>query len=237
MATITVTKGLVGTEDVSFESAGESADVTFSRTKAGGGTQSITKIGASHINIRDTGSIITATTVEGALAEIAGDVANVNVVFANGKGADITSAATIAITSRHLYFDVTGTTNISNITVDPGGAAGRMVILQFDSTLTVSDGMLRLAGDFSAQSGSHLGIIYDGTTWYELFRSTTGFESLGGGFDFSSATTSTDIHAGPLEQIDVDRLGPVLVSSLSADSIVNRGIPLNGFIGGQTEFI
>jgi hypothetical protein len=221
MATITVTKSLIGTEDISFESAGGSADVTFTRTKAGGGTQSITKIGASHINIRDTGSIITATTVEGALAEIAGDVDNVNVVFANGKGADIASAATAVIPSRHLYFDVTGTTNISAITVDSGGAAGRLVVLQFDSSLVVRDGSLRMGRDITTETGDHLSFLYDGSQWWLV-----GYER-----------TVPTLHEGPFFGTDVDRLGPVQVTNTFSDTIYGRGTPLNGFLGGQTEFI
>jgi len=69
--TITVTKGLIAKEDVAFEDAGATADQSFTRSTSTGGTQSLVKIGATHIPIRDVANYFTATNVEAALAELA----------------------------------------------------------------------------------------------------------------------------------------------------------------------
>ena len=59
------------------------------------------------------------------------------------KGADVASAATLVLGTDGNYFDVTGTTGITAITV----AAGTLFMLQFDGALTIADGAsLDLAG-------------------------------------------------------------------------------------------
>ena len=75
--TITVTRGLISKEDIAFEAADATADETFARTKSDGDTQTLTKLGASHINIRDANNYLTATTVEAALQELAASIAGV----------------------------------------------------------------------------------------------------------------------------------------------------------------
>lgn len=54
--------------------------------------------------------------------------------FAGSKGADIASATTTVIGTDGDYFDITGTTTITGFTI----AAGRWVLLQFDSALTLT---------------------------------------------------------------------------------------------------
>lgn len=250
--TVTVTKGLIGKEDINFEAAGAAA-TTFERTAAGGGTQLITKITAAHIPLQDANSRIDGTNVESALQEIALEATNSTT--AHTKGADIASAATIALPSKALYFDVTGTTDISDITIDTDGVAGRMVVLQFDGVLTVKDGSnIALEGDFITQAGDHLLLIYDGSNWRELARTTKHGDPLHGGpfrertvsilgpvqittdadeFFDSFAANNPTIHDGPFEARDVEHLGPVQITS-PIDAWHSRA-PLNGFIGGQTE--
>lgn len=84
----------------------------------------------------------------------------------------IASAATIAIPAYGDFFHVTGNTNITNgITVNPGDF-GRMVVLIFDSTPTVSDtGTSKLNGVFVATADDTLTLKCDGTNWYECGRS------------------------------------------------------------------
>lgn len=212
MAVITLTKALVGKEDVSIEAAG-AGETTFSRTKAGGGTQTITKLGPRHLNIQDSGSLISATTVEGALQELAGNTG----VFLGGKGSDIASSATIAIPTTHLYFDITGTTNITAITANTAAVAGRLLVLQFDSTLTVKkSSTLRIADDYEAKTGMHLVLVYDGTNWFELAR---------------TKDEGIELHSANLAIAQNAEIGEVRMTS--EDFYYSRGRPLNGFIGGQ----
>ena len=52
------------------------------------------------------------------------------------KGGDIPSASTLVIDTDGDYFDITGTTGITAMTVD----AGRRFTLQFDGALTLTHG-------------------------------------------------------------------------------------------------
>lgn len=233
MATVTVSKALIGKEDISFEDA-DTTPSTFTRTAAGGSTQSITKLAAAHLNIEDAGSLITATTVEGALAEIAADIDSLQVVAADGQGADIASAATVVLPSAHLYFDVTGTTDISTITVDAGGAAGRLIMLQFDSNLTVkSSSSLRIAGDFETVTGAILTLIYDGSSWREIARAG-GTTSIWTGGNPTGTSQGVTIHSGPFTANHNEELGDVQATS-GADIAYSFGLPLNGFVGGEND--
>ena len=224
MATITVSKGLIGKEDIQFETAG-AGTATFSRTTAGGGTQSITKLGARHIPLEDSGGLITATNVESALQELQGYIDALEIPVTGGQGADIASSSTIVLPSRHLYFDVTGTLPISAITPDADSTStnGRIVVLRFDDTITIKDGYnLQLEGDFNAQPNDILGLMtVTGSTlahvWKELFRSTR---------------HSDDMHGGLTAAMD-DRLGPVFVLPGHTPFLYSQQVPdLNLFVGG-----
>jgi hypothetical protein len=218
-STVTLSKALIGKEDIQFEDA-DTTPSTFSRSASGASTQSITKLAAAHLNIEDAGSLITATEVEGALQEIAADIDSLSVVASAGQGADIASSATIIIPSGHLLFDVTGTTDISAITVNTGGAAGRLVMLQFDSTLTVKESStLRLEDDFATQIGDVLTILYDGTNWREVAR---------------TAKHGITLHKNNGTLRNNEELGDVYSTS-DADINYSAGNPLNGFIGGQND--
>ena len=102
------------------------------------------------------------------LASIGQNMAMSSALFSFAKGSDVASATSITLGSGN-FFDITGTTTITGITAK---AAGTVVILQFDSSLTVTDGStLRLAGNFSATANDILVLISDGTNYYEVARS------------------------------------------------------------------
>jgi len=168
--TITVKKGLIGFEDLALNPA-DTSPTTFSRTAAGGTTQSITYIAAEHLNIEDAGDRIAATDVEGAIQEIALKVSNIQEVASAGKGPDIASASVITIPDNSLYFEVTGTTQINSI-LQTDVQAGRLLVLKFQDTLLVdSTNLLHLKeGQFTTQAGDYMLLINDGLIWYELTR-------------------------------------------------------------------
>ena len=74
------------------------------------------------------------------------------------KGVDIASAGTIVIGTDGGYFDITGTTGISTMTV----AAGRVFTLQFDGVVTLThSSTLYLSGaaNFTTEANDHLTFI------------------------------------------------------------------------------
>lgn len=110
------------------------------------------------------------------------------------KGADVASAATVALGTDGNLFDITGTTEITSITIL---AAGTVVMLQFDGALKVTDGgNLLLQGDFYTAAGSALVLVSDGTNWIELSRShgaaNSGSNDVGGDVAMPSANTFYD---------------------------------------------
>lgn len=81
----------------------------------------------------------------------------------------LASAATLTLPPGGEYFYITGTTDITSITVS---FPERRVTLQFDDVLTVTDGSnLRLAGNFSTTFMDTITLICDGTNWVECSRS------------------------------------------------------------------
>lgn len=92
------------------------------------------------------------------------------------KGSDVASASTVTLGDGD-FFDITGTTTITSITAKN---AGKVIWLQFDSSLTVTDGSnLKLNGNFNAVAESVLQLVSDGTNWYEVSRSLTTSTFLG----------------------------------------------------------
>ena len=74
------------------------------------------------------------------------------------KGGDIPSAGTLVIDTDGDYFDVTGTTGITGMTV----AAGRIFTLQFDGVVTLTHGStlyLNGAANFTTEAFDHLTFI------------------------------------------------------------------------------
>jgi hypothetical protein len=70
VATITVTKGQIGVEDITFMAGGATTGETFSRATSTGGSQAVHKISAKAIPVEDSGSVWTATNVEEVLNDI-----------------------------------------------------------------------------------------------------------------------------------------------------------------------
>ena len=86
------------------------------------------------------------------------------------KGADVASAASsFTLGTDGTLFDITGTTGIDSIAAS---TTGRIVILQFDSTPTVTDGgNLKMAGDLVATAGDILMLVSINPDWFEISRS------------------------------------------------------------------
>tara|TARA_Y100001963_G_C6789717_1_gene454809 strand:- start:3658 stop:5607 length:1950 start_codon:yes stop_codon:yes gene_type:complete len=79
------------------------------------------------------------------------------------------SAGTMVLPGEQDTIIVSGSTGITTIN---GGWAGREVKLVFTGSLTVTNGSnLSLTGDFSTSAGSVLALLYDGSSWKELYRS------------------------------------------------------------------
>ncbi len=94
---------------------------------------------------------------------------NWSVSFAQNKGANVASSATLTLGNDGNSFVITGTTNVTSITVKP---AGSIVQLIYGGLLTiVKGGNLRISQDFSTQENSTITLYCDGTYWYELSRS------------------------------------------------------------------
>jgi hypothetical protein len=90
-------------------------------------------------------------------------------IFKWAKGADVASVAgTITLGDDGNYFDITGTNAITSITAK---TAGTFVVLQFDSTASLVDGSnLKLNGNFQGAAESHISLVSDGTSWFEVCR-------------------------------------------------------------------
>jgi hypothetical protein len=107
---------------------------------------------------------------------LAGTVGLSGVVTVNSKtvklakGADVASAAgAITLGEDGNYFDITGTEAITSITAK---AAGTVVVLQFDSTATLTDGSnLKLNSNFTGAAEAQIMLVSDGTNWLEVSRS------------------------------------------------------------------
>jgi hypothetical protein len=90
----------------------------------------------------------------------------------SGKGANVASATTVTLGAGN-FFDITGTTTISAITIKP---AGTVVYLKFDSSLTLQTGTIGSSGAMRLTGGASLGVtqydvltlISDGTNWWQV---------------------------------------------------------------------
>lgn len=87
-----------------------------------------------------------------------------------GIGANVASASTISISGK--IFHVTGTTNITSVSAS-GISAGTEITIVFDGILTFTDGSnLKLNGNFVTSADDTITLVYDGTNFYEVARST-----------------------------------------------------------------
>jgi hypothetical protein len=103
------------------------------------------------------------------LSSIAQVMAMASKTFKLAKGADVASAAgNIALGEDGNYFDITGTLAITSITAKQ---AGTIVVLQFDSTATLTDGSnLKLQSNFTGAAEAQIILVSDGTNWFEVAR-------------------------------------------------------------------
>jgi len=102
-----------------------------------------------------TTTALDSTKLSGAVPTAA--LSNVDLVEGT-KGADIASAGTMVIGTDGGYFDITGTTGISTMTV----AAGRVFTLQFDGVVTLTHGAalyLSGAANFTTEANDHMTFI------------------------------------------------------------------------------
>ena len=83
----------------------------------------------------------------------------------------VSSASTITLAPLFDFFTVIGTTNVTSIAASWKGR--EVILLVSDATgFDFVDGSnLRLAGNFSANSGDILKLVCDGTSWFEVSRS------------------------------------------------------------------
>lgn len=83
---------------------------------------------------------------------------------------NLASAATVTIPSWIDCVNVTGTTQITNIN---GGRAGRMVTLIFTDAAPggISDGNVKLAGNFTPAQNGTITLVFAGDSWREISRS------------------------------------------------------------------
>lgn len=93
------------------------------------------------------------------------------------KGADAASATIVTLVNGN-FFDITGTTTITEI-LGTGWQAGAEVVLQFDGILTITNNSGGtndiLTGDgnnITTAAGFVLGLRFNGTDWLEVFRNT-----------------------------------------------------------------
>jgi len=106
-------------------------------------------------SMRDVTVVDAAKITTGAVPTAA--LSNVDLVEGT-KGADIASAGTTVIGTDGGYFDITGTTGISTMTV----AAGRVFTLQFDGVVTLTHSAnlyLSGAANFTTEANDHMTFI------------------------------------------------------------------------------
>lgn len=85
------------------------------------------------------------------------------------ESVDVASAGTITLPDYGEYFNITGTTNITAMTVT---WIGRRVVLKFVGILDFTDGNnLKLAGTFTTSADDCIALVSNGTNFYEEGRS------------------------------------------------------------------
>ncbi len=85
----------------------------------------------------------------------------------------VASASPLVLSEDFGVFHVTGTTNFDTIS-NPDRYSGKQITLIFADSLTViqTTGNLKLDGNFSTTADYTLTLYSDGTSWYEIGRST-----------------------------------------------------------------
>ena len=117
-------------------------------------------------------NVIVANTVRGNTAGQIAQPATSTRVSDNETGLSrtIASAATLTLPPGGSYFYITGTTSITNLSAS---FPERLITLQFDDVLTFTDGgNLNIAGNLVTAFKKTITLVYDGTSWVEVARST-----------------------------------------------------------------
>jgi len=111
----------------------------------------------------------------------------------------IASAATLTLPAWQDTFQVTGTTNISAMTVHQN-YHGRKVWLRFAGVLTMSSGTgLVMKSSLTTAAGTTLELMCDGTSWYEVSRGAVG-DLVGPASATDNAIVRYDLTTGKLVQ-------------------------------------
>lgn len=87
---------------------------------------------------------------------------------ASGIVKTIASADPLPLPANGSFFNVSGTTSFGALS---SRWPERIIYLRFDSSLTVFDGSINMAGNFTTSAGSVLCLVCDGSTWHEVSRS------------------------------------------------------------------
>jgi hypothetical protein len=83
----------------------------------------------------------------------------------------VASATELSLPGIEEFVEVTGTTSVTSI-ASASTMPGRRVVLKFAAALTFTDGSnLKLAGNFVTTADDTIGLVCDGTNWYEVSRS------------------------------------------------------------------
>jgi len=118
------------------------------------------------------------------------------------KGGDISSASPLVIDTDGNYFDVTGTTNFSAMTVE----AGNFFMLQFDGALTITHGSgieLPGAANLTTATGDRLICYATAADTVEVMSVETEAASAGGGaWAFVETVTSSNAATTNFETLD-----------------------------------
>lgn len=134
-------------------------------------------------------------------------------LFAN-KGADVASATATTLGADGNYYDITGTTTITSVTIQ---TVGKVIVLQFDGILTFTDGSnLKLHGNFVTAAGATIVLQSDGTDWYELSRGG-GSYIVQGAFTADALSTLT---GNVTVTADIDVGGVLTTDGINASVII-----------------
>ena len=146
------------------------------------------------------------------LSAIASTMAMSSAIFKQAKGADVASVAgAITLGDDGNYFDITGTNAITSITAK---TAGTVVILQFDSTATLTDGSnLKLASNFTGAAEAQIMLVCDGTNWFEVCRNNGAF----------TPSTSNALSGSVIQTVNTMLTVPV---DVIADTVIDDTAPL-----------
>jgi hypothetical protein len=157
---------------------------------------------AANLNthIRDNLNALSGHTHTGAAGDGSANISPTTITMGGAlyqrKGADVASATTLAIGTDGNYFNVTGGTTIQAITTR---AAGTVITLHFDSSLTVTNGSgitLVPASSWVAPANAMLTLVSHGSNdWREISRATPAAATMGYQWLEPSTINGTDAQA------------------------------------------